>query len=236
LLGATAGLAFGCVITLGPLEPCDSGNDNHKNSDGTCECNVSYIWCNPDDTADLSCCDDPDWTGGSGASGTSGASGDGDGDETSGDGDGTGTTGTPPPEDCDTMTDVFWCTHSEAMGPEGSELYVCNADTGKWELDTDNLGDQNCALDGWDFSYGCVDSTTEVIFECGTGPGTPCTTGDPATCADMDLLDECIYGKTTQTSCQWFCENEGVGGVTFEFGECAVDAQDVADCDCYDGP
>jgi len=234
-----------------------------EQDDGTCVCDANYDWCNPNDEDDYSCCenndnacengsnnyvngdecfcdagytfcsDDPndyDCCPGGGETGdtTAETTGDGDGD---GDGD-TGTDGTLPPETCETSEEGFvWCTNSDTTGPEGSQTFVC--ESGAW-VEYPNFPDQSCVDDGYDFAYGCVDNGTDVQFVCGDGPGTSCdTSGYEAMCIDSDVISECFYGKTTETSCQAFCENIGIDGITYEIGECET-VEGASDCSCYD--
>ena len=257
LLGGIVGLGVGCLITVSPLEPCDSGSNNKLNDAGECECRIGYEWCNPEDVNDLNCCDDgsatTETTGpgdgdptttGDGDPTTTGdgdptTTGDGDGDPGTGDGDGDPGTGDCgpvelPPDSCSEDEEgFFWCTNLETdpEGPCGSELYICQG--GAWVLNTEEA-QLACEFDGFDFPYGCVDNGEEVVFECGDGPGTDCLNTDPATCVDMDIIGYCLHEKLTHDSCQLFCEEVGIDGQTYEIGECDdADPNDVA-CFCYD--
>ena len=242
LLGGVVGLGFGfgCVITL--VEPCDSGSHNKINDDGQCECLIGYEWCNPDDPMNLDCCDsDPD-VGNDDVVDTSTTNGTTDTttdtDDTVGTTDSTDTTtgddttdtGTLPPDSCTADEEGFyWCTHDDAMGPQGSQFFICQG--GVW-VESNGFMDESCMFDGYDFAYGCVDNGTEIVFECGDGAGTACNNDDPAFCVDGDVIGYCDFGKETWESCQTFCETVGIDGVTYEYGEC--DPNDPVACYCCD--
>ncbi|EDM74413.1 hypothetical protein PPSIR1_27768 [Plesiocystis pacifica SIR-1] len=244
LLGGIVGFGFGCIISLEPIEPCDSGSNNKLNDEGECECLIGYDWCT-DDPADLNCCDDDigdddtssdDEVGTTTGDGDTDTTGDGDTDTTTGDGDtttgdGDGGTGTLPPDDCAPEEEgFFWCTHDADMGPQGSQLFICSG--GAWVEDT-VTGDETCQFNGFDFSYGCVDNGVEIQFECGDGSGADCD-ADAAYCVDDTVISECVWGKETHTDCQYLCDTVGIEGVTYEYGECDdIDPDDVA-CYCCD--
>lgn len=163
---------------------------------------------------------DTDETGTSESDSGTDSTGDGDGDPTN-----------PPPETCSEAEEgFFWCTHDEATGPEGSMLYLCMA--GSW-VESNPVMDESCVADGYDFAYGCVDNGTEVIFECGAGSGDPCTEASPVFCVDDDVIAYCQSGKETWDSCLSFCQEVGVEGVTYEYGECDDSVPEVA-CFCCD--
>lgn len=243
LLGSLLGLSYGCFIELTPLEPCDSGSNNKLDENDECVCRVGYDWCNPNDPADLDCCEDDvgeDEIGTSDgnttvnnestddAETTAGDSG----TDSTGDGDGDGDTGTLPPDSCSPDEEGFyWCTHSDAMGPEGSELYVCTG--GTW-VENAAVMDESCMFDGYDFAYGCVDDGSTVIFECGVGSGDACSPDSPVSCVDDDQIAYCLNGKETWDSCLLFCQEVGIDGVTFEYGECDDSVADDVACFCCD--
>lgn len=244
LLGALLGLSYGCFIDVSPLEPCASGSNNKLDENDECVCRVGYDWCNPNDPDDLDCCEDD--------VSDDEIDGDGDGDPTTsstdntdntdntetttdsgtdstGDGDGDSDTGTLPPESCTPDEEGFyWCTHSDAMGPAGSQLFVCSG--GAWVEDAAVM-DESCVFDGYDFAYGCVDDGDAVIFECGVGSGDACTEDSPVTCIDDDQIAYCLNDKETWDSCMTFCQEVGIDGVTYEYGEC--DDADPADVACF---
>ncbi len=241
LLGGILGLSFGCIIDISPLEPCESGSNNKLNDDGECECRIGYDWCT-DDPADLNCCDLDEDTNGDDVDTTTSS----DDDTTNGDdvdttsetdtssetdsttGDDTTDTGVLPPESCTPEEEGFyWCTHTEEMGPQGSQFFICEG--GSW-VENGAFMDETCMFDGYDFAYGCVDDGVDVIFECGDGSGSDCAE-DPAYCIDGDQIAYCYWGKETWESCQNFCENIGIDGVTYEYGEC--DESDPEDVSCY---
>lgn len=240
LLGSLLGLGFGCVIDLEPIEPCDSGSNNKLNDDGECVCRIGYDWCNPEDPEDLNCCDtgsadeigDGDGDTGDGDGDGDGDTGDGDGDTTeTGDGDGDGDTELPP-ETCTAEEEGFyWCTHSEANGPEGSTFYICQG--GVW-VENNGFMDESCVFDGYDFAYGCVDDGSSVVFECGDGSGEACDENSPAACVDDDQISYCLYGKETWDSCLAFCMEEGIEGTTYEYGECDDSVPEDVACFCCD--
>lgn len=241
LLGSLLGLSYGCLINIGPLEPCDSGSNNKLDENDECVCLVGYDWCNPDDPEDLNCCstgnaDDVDTSADNNTSNdnsevdTTADSTDTTADtDTTGDGDGDGDTGTLPPETCTAEEEGFyWCTHDEAMGPEGSDLYICMG--GSWVLSNGEM-DASCMFDGYDFAYGCVDTGTEVVFECGVGSGEACDDNSAVYCVDDDQIAYCLNGKETWDSCMAFCQEVGIDGVTYEYGEC--DDADPANVACF---
>lgn len=244
LLGSLLGLTYGCIITA--AEPCDSGNNNHLDANDMCVCDAFHDWCNPDDDTDLNCCEDDvadtgDVGDGDGdGDGDTNTTGDGDGDtntdsgtDTTGDGDGDGDGDTNlPPADCLPEEEGFyWCTHSEAEGAEGSALYVCL--DGVWTENNAEM-DEACMFDGYDFAYGCVDNGVEVIFECGVGSGEACEAGSPAFCQDDDIIAYCQSGKETWDSCMSFCQEVGIDGITYEYGECDDSVPDDVACFCCD--
>ena len=257
LFGAVLGLGIGCVITFEQIEPCATGDNNKLNDQGDCECQIGYEWCDPNDIDNLNCCDDDigdgtttdtdpsttdpatdtDTTDTDPATDTD-TTGDGDGDTTGdGDGDTTGdgdgdTCEEPvlPPESCTPEEEGFyWCTNS--VSPECSSFFICEG--GVW---TENAGfmDESCQFDGFDFAYGCVDDGENVIFECGDGAGTACGNDDPAFCVDQDVIGYCQFGKETHDSCQLFCEEVGIEGVTYEYGECDDSVEGDVACFCCD--
>jgi hypothetical protein len=247
LFGGALGLGIGCVITFEPIEPCESGVNNKLDDNGECECRVGYEWCDPNDASNLNCCDDGNADGGTGDTGDGdgdsgpgdgdngdGDTGDGDGDGDAGDGDGDGdcAPGELPPETCTAEEEgLYWCTNTEAMGPECSQFFICT--DGVW---TENAAfmDENCTFSGEDFAYGCVDDGVGVVFECGSGSGEPCDNSDPLYCVDDDLIGSCVWSKSTADSCLTLCQNEGVDGQTFEYGECDDSIPDDVACFCCD--
>ncbi len=242
LFGGVLGLGIGCVISFEPIEPCDSGSNNKKTDDGGCECLIGYEWCEPNDPENLDCCDS-DIGGETEGDPTGDPTGDGDGDPTTGDGDGDPTTGdgdgdgdgdpgTLPPENCTPDEEgAFWCTHDEAMGAEGSRFFICQG--GLWTEDTTFL-DEECKFIGFDFAYGCVDDGEAVVPICGDGSGEACNADDPAFCVDNDQIAYCELGKETWDSCLAYCQEVGVGGQTFEYGECDSSIPDDVACFCCD--
>lgn len=135
----------------------------------------------------------------------------------------------PPPEEC--KNGQFWCTMPAACGPAGSELYRCEG--GVWGLEP-NLAKDSCNFDGYDFSYGCVDSGKDVEFWCGDGPGTACEDTDPTSCANDNDLAQCIYGKLTHFDCLVQCTEVGDEmGALYDHGFCGDD-RGTAACLCCD--
>lgn len=259
LFGGVLGLGFGCVIELEQTEPCptgdhnkltdDAGGDTKQTEDGACECSVLYDWCDPNDPENLNCCSDsnadgtsggPDDDGdeigdestGDGDGDGDGTTGDGDGDGTTGDGDGDGDPGTLPPETCPPEEEnAYWCTHDEAMGVEGSRFFICT--DGMW-VENQAVLEEDCAFNGFDFAYGCVDDGTQVIPVCGYGSGEPCNNDDPAFCVDDDQIAYCDASKETWDSCLAFCMETGIEGETFEHGLCDESIPDDVACFCCD--
>jgi hypothetical protein len=247
LFGGILGLGFGCVISLEPIEPCDSGSNNKLDDNGECECRIGYEWCEPNDATNLNCCDDDIGDGTGPGDGDGDTSGDGDGDptgdgdgETSGDGDGDPgdgdgdecAPGELPPETCTVEEEgLYWCTNSEAQGPTCSQFFICQE--GVW---TENAAfmDESCVFDTFDFAYGCVDDGEGVVFECGLGTGAPCEDADPAFCIDDDQIGYCLWNKETADSCLAFCQEEGIDMTTYEYGECDDSVVDDVACFCCD--
>lgn len=216
--------------------------DPHSMLDGDqCYCNAGYTWCT-DDPDDLSCCPEGVTTGPTGSTTEPGTSSSGTSTsgatETSiggstGEGSSSGGPVCPgeqlPPDSCDNGS--FWCTMPEACGPEGSEVYRCV--DGVWVLEA-TLAKDNCAFDGFDFAYGCVDDGKTVQFLCGDGPGTACQASDPSSCADDMILAECTYGKLTHFDCMKQCTEIGDEmGVLYDYGSCGED-QGLFGCLCCD--
>lgn len=210
---------------------------------GVCFCNAGYAFCN-DNPDDLSCCPVEDSTS---APPTTSVTGPTSGEPTSGSTstsastttgttepvsttDLPSTTGTTtggmecegpqlPPDTCE--IGQFWCTQPEVCGPQGSELYRCEANG--WVLDP-NLANDSCKFDGYDFAYGCVDDGNSVVFICGDGPGTDCDVADPTSCFDDKLLAQCIYGKLAHFDCLVQCSEIGDDMMTlYDYGYCGED-------------
>lgn len=244
LLGSLLGLSYGCLINVSPLEPCASGSNNKLDENDECVCRIGYDWCNPSDPTDLNCCDngvadevgdgdgDPTSTTNSSTTDSSSTTASDTGTDSTGDGDGDGDTGTLPPADCSVEEEGFyWCTHSEAMGAEGSQLFVCT--NGSW-VENAAVMDESCMFDGYDFAYGCVDNGVDVIFECGDGSGDACSADSAAFCVDADQIAYCLNGKETWDSCLAFCQEQGIDGVTYEYGECDDSVPNDVACFCCD--
>lgn len=214
---------------------CD--DPNSQLVDGECYCNEGYTWCS-DDPADLSCCEDPgqtsQGTGGETDSGTGGTTQ--DVPTTS-----EGTTGAPmeceskatPPAACDEASGAFFCTNpgEPVCTPYGSQYYVCE---GGVYVDQSASMDELCKLDGYDFSYGCVDDPDDgVIVECGNGSGDACG-GGSGSCLDDNTLAECKWGKQSETDCLVQCTEIGDSeGVLYDFGSCG-EQDGVVACLCCD--
>ena len=257
VLGSVLGIGIGCVINFEPITPCDSGSNNKLNDAGECECQIGYEWCDPDDPNDLNCCDDDIGEGTSGntsnttsstsntGDGDGDATGDGDGDAT-GDGDGDPATGDGdgdtggescdmvelPPESCTPEEEGFvWCTNSDEMAPQCGEFFVCIG--GTWTNSPADM-DASCEFDGYDFAYGCFDDGEQVVFECGDGSGAECTSDSPAYCVDDDQIAYCQFDKETWDSCQLFCEEVGIEGQLYEYGECDDSVEGDVACFCCD--
>ncbi|MCY1062681.1 hypothetical protein [Nannocystis sp. SCPEA4] len=135
----------------------------------------------------------------------------------------------PPPDAC--SNGQFWCTMTEACGPEGSEVYRCEGN--EWVLEP-NLAKDSCNFDGYDFAYGCVDDGKNVEFVCGDGPGTPCDNADAPSCADQTNLNTCIYGKLAEFDCFVQCTEVGDDMMTlYDHGFCGED-MGTSVCLCCD--
>ena len=228
---------YTCCEEEGKTGTCEGANlVPDPNNANQCVCDQGYDWCNPADPNDLSCCE-------SMAGGTSGTTTDGTtsaGGETETEtGAGTTTTGPEvcedaqePPATCDPDTELAFCTHPESCGPEGSKYYVCLE--GAWVEQGQTEQDKICKLDGHDFSAGCVDDGSSADLFCGDGPGTPCTTGEPDSCGDVDTLLYCTYGKQSALSCLDQCQNVGDRqGITYDYGECGEQDGEIV-CLCCD--
>ncbi|PCC73354.1 hypothetical protein SAMN02745121_02917 [Nannocystis exedens] len=240
-----------CVCNPG-YERCNPGTDDtdcceKEGKGGECEpnstlsgdqcfCDVGYTWCNPDDDADLTCCPDDGQT----SQGTDGTATDSSTDGTTTEQIPTtsvGTTGEPeecleavePPGTCNPDTESFFCTNPDTCGPYGSKQYYCEG--GVWVEDT--TLDDTCKLDGYDFSYGCVDDGMNIYTECGSGSGAACS-GEAPSCLDANTWAGCKWGKTTEADCFTLCTEIGDDmGATYDFGSCEV--QDgLAVCACCD--
>ncbi len=163
---------------------------------GLCFCNEGFEWCNPNDVFDLSCC----------ALGTCKVN-------------------QAVPPTCNDERDFSLCltASNPSCGPEGSEFYYCSS--GTW-IPSPEATHAICQEEGFDFSFGCYNSGPLVEFECGTGPGTPCTTGTPPFCATEHSLHTCQWGKTFHTHCILSCEENGASG-----GVCDS-TQDPPQCVC----
>ncbi len=231
-------------------ETCGGIEDNPVHSEGdVCVCDSGFNWCT-DDPADLSCCPDNDQapeTGNPDPTGTDPGTGTGT-DTTEGADETVDDTGQPmmcmevdaewngvEPDaaDCDEAGEGFvFCSNNEAEGPAGSRYWECTG--GAW-MEFPSAGDENCALDGLDFAYGCVDNGNEVEFVCGSGPGTGCSGPECDGCGDDgDQILFCVDGKLGADSCNEICTVDGDDqGVTYDFGECVIDG-DVAQCACCD--
>lgn len=225
---------FGCEripSRPGPETRCDEPFTEQVGDQ--CYCVPGYVWCEPDDPDDLRCCEDEYQVGTTGVT---------VGDDT-GINDETTTDDTtdpvdppvepPLPEDC-TEDGLVACSNTDPEDPEGSVLWMCM--NGEWLEDTTS-GDISCEADGFDFSYGCYDSGEQVEFICGSGPGTPCD-DDERACVDADVLELCVFGRLQSVSCLADCrgEVEPPPDVTYDFGECALDVDDVPYCFCCDNP
>ena len=257
--GFLTSVAVGCVITVGDGGKAADGEScpspNSFLNDSKCFCNVGYDWCNEDDLTDLTCCENNATvtatatatnTNGNTDGNTNGTTSDvptgGTTGETPTTGDPTeGTTGDPiecvvettPPASCDEASENFLCI--EASNPacmaEGSKYYECEG--GKWVENT-TAGEESCKLAGSDFSVGCIDDGDKVVFDCGSGPGTPCQTGTPNSCNGETLLEGCYYGKLASTDCEAYCMEFGDGmGVTYDYGFCGEQRSEIA-CLCCD--
>jgi hypothetical protein len=215
-----------------------------------CKCKLGYEWCNPDDTEDLTCCAEsttstsptttsPTGTTTSQGTTTTTATSEGTTTTTATTGESTGgdsTTGgevcmgaQPPPDTCEAGN--YWCTQTEACGPEGSELFRCV--DGAWFADT-SLAKDNCLFDGYDFAYGCVDNGQAIEFICGDGPGTDCDGSEPSTCLDEKLLQECTLGKLSEYDCLTICTEIGDDmGTLYDHGYCG-ERMGATGCLCCD--
>jgi hypothetical protein len=183
-----------------------------------CFCDYGYKWCVPDDPNDYTCCIDD-------AQDSAGGGDDGSSDGTAGD---TGDGVEPAPDDCTAAVEgAGFCSHTSAMGPEGSRYWLCTG--GAW-VESPAVADENCTFDGYDFAYGCVDTGGAVEFVCGNGTGSACER-DSSICVDSDQIDYCLYGKLTTDSCLRICTEEGDGTMTYDSGLC--DAL-MGECYCCD--
>jgi hypothetical protein len=72
------------------------------------------------------------------------------------------------------------------------------------------------------------------VFDCGAGSGEPCNDADPAVCLNDDEIGYCLYSKQTADSCLAFCQEEGIEGQTYEYGECDDSIPDDVACFCCD--
>ncbi len=213
---------------------CPDGGECGPNAylqDNTCWCDPGFDWCNPNDPMDNACCPtgDTDGTGTGTAGGTGTASG--------------GTTGggvvcppaaMPDPADCTAADEgIVFCSHADPAYIECSTLWICQG--GQW-VDGSQVADENCQFDGWDWAYGCFDNAqaNQVEVVCGAGPGTACNDTDMSFCVDADVAHYCRYGRLSEVSCLKTCQEVGDENlVTYDYGECQMDAGD-AFCACCD--
>ena len=230
--------------------PGKAGDCNEPNSflDGdTCFCDGGYNWCQPNNPNDFTCCEDPDQAmdGGTGSNddnddvnddATDGADSETDDgvDETGGEvceETPTANNGVTP-DDADCAEDgLAFCSNTEAEGPAGSIYYECVR--GAWVAQA-TVGDEICQFDGFEFSYGCVDTEDGILFECGTGPGTDCSGPECSGCLDSDILQDCSDGKLGEASCFQICTVDGdAEGITYDFGSC-IDGEAGPECACCD--
>ncbi|MCB9700610.1 MAG: hypothetical protein H6711_01825 [Myxococcales bacterium] len=220
-----------CKVPSKPPAGCMS--EHNKEINGECFCDSGYTWCNPNDANDYSCCESNQ--GGS----TSGSSGgtDSDGSSSAGSTSSSETDGgvcadyEEPSGEC---TDgQIWCTNTVACGPEGSSRWECVG--GVWQKVDPAIDDQDCQLNDFDFSYGCVDLDPQDLIDnkCGSGPGTPCSNSDADYCGDADTLYYCEWGKLSTYSCLQQCQEVGRDMVTFDYGECGEQGGVIA-CLCCD--
>ena len=256
LFGFLSSVALGCVISLGDGGKSSSScpDSNSYLSGSKCFCEIGYDWCNPNDDADLTCCESATSAAtvtATDASATGGTTSVTDGSVTDGGGTTSGTTDEPPttsvgttgepldcsstaivPRSCDPNVTNFLCVQADNAdcGPEGSKYYVC--DGGTWAQDpTGPTG--SCASDGFDFAYGCTDNGTLIEFVCGNGPGTDCS-GGATSCNGDNELNFCQFGKLGAVDCLTECMEVGDGGgVTYDFGYCG-DQRGSSQCICCD--
>lgn len=206
---------------------CTAPNSSH--AAGYCYCDFGFNWCEPSNPDDYTCCPDDaqdEAGGGSGGPDTDGAGTAGE----AGTADETGADPVEPdPADCTADNEgISFCSNTDATGPEASRYWVCM--TGEW-VEAPNAGDESCVFDGFDFSYGCVDNGSAVVFICGDGLGTACER-DTATCVDADLLDYCQWGRLSQDSCLRICTEDGDDmGMTYDHGFCDEVANECSCCD-----
>lgn len=228
---------------------CGGDPDNPVSLVGdVCVCDPGYNWCNPDDLADLSCCEDPNQITATGGVDTdpmtTTATDTGDTDSADTTADDTGNplecmeTETPwngvEPNDADCTEDgLVFCSNNDVEGPAGSRYWECVG--GAWVENT-TAGDESCQFDEYDFSYGCVDDGNSVTFVCGDGPGTDCSGPECDGCGgDGDQILFCADGKLGGDSCLRICMEDGDSkGITYDYGECVVAEDGVAECACCD--
>ncbi|MEX1363383.1 MAG: hypothetical protein AB1Z98_09675 [Nannocystaceae bacterium] len=225
---------------------CGGDPDNPISLQGdVCVCDPGFNWCSPD-PADLSCCEDPDQvvTGGttdnpmtSDGTDTTDGTADDTADETSGT-DQCMETEIPwngvEPEAADCTEDgLVFCSNNDAEGPGGSRYWECVG--GAW-TEQPTAGDDSCIFDGFEFSYGCVDDGASVTFVCGDGPGTACSGPECDGCAaDGDQIQFCVDGRLGGDSCNRICTEDGdAEGITYDYGECVIAKDGVAECACCD--
>jgi hypothetical protein len=225
---------YDCEYIGGRGDGSQCSEPNSDVRDGICYCDPGYIWCEPNDSDDFSCCLDPaqDSNAGTVDTGTETAA-----DTTASTG-GVDDTGPEPgvdpdPADCNADHEgEYFCSHTAAMGPEGSTMWQCLGSvwTEVSQADLDAL----CVFDTYEFAYGCTDEgdlAGSVGTVCGFGPGTPCN-GDDATCADDDLLDYCLYGKLSSASCLEVCQDPSQT-MTYDHGYCGEDPDEMGLFDCF---
>ena len=230
-----------------PKSGCDCDDPHTSQVGGSCELDPGWTWCS-NDPNDCSACEDPDQgPGGTGqVEGDDGVTDD-NGDDTADTGaddgvDETGGGGTceevegewngvEPPADGCTMDGLAFCSNTESEGPAGSRYWECMG--GEW-VEQPTVGDEICQFDNFDFAYGCYDTADGVQFECGIGPGTPCSGPECDGCSDADTHTYCLDNKLGAESCTELCTVVGdPDGITYDMGECLDDA-DGTGCCCFD--
>ncbi len=256
LFGFLSSVALGCVLSLGDGgksgTECPDANSYINANGSKCFCEIGYDWCNPNDDADLTCCEsatsaaptatDVNATGGTTDGSTTGTGGTTSDVPTTTEEPTTTSVGTTGetldcsstavvPRSCDPNVANFLCVQADNpdCGPEGSKYYVC--DGGTWAQDPTGPTGQ-CIEGDFDFAYGCLDGDP-LEFVCGNGPGTACS-GNANSCNGDNELNFCQFGKLGAQDCLVQCMEIGDGGgMTYDFGYCG-DQGSGSQCICCD--
>ncbi len=219
----TSGEADTSAATTGTDDDPCPGPNNHLEQD-KCFCDDGYLWCDPFDPDDLSCCLAGAGTSSEGTSSGESSSGDSSTGEPA-------ACDAPPPDGCDPAVEAMYCQQAPGCALEGSVIYWCD---GAWQPD-EAATTKLCEDQGEAFAFGCEVVDGAVVVSCGHGPGTACVADDPAFCTDVTILQACTFGKLAEIDCVAACKAGEVDGVVHDSGFC-VQSRISSSCACCDDP